>query len=36
MHKALKSNVYLKLPERPGIGFEAQYQWYAVTRGLDS
>lgn len=27
-------NGYLKLPQRPGIGFEAQNQLYAVMRGL--
>ena len=27
-------NGYLKLPDRPGIGFEAQNQLYAVMRGL--
>jgi L-alanine-DL-glutamate epimerase-like enolase superfamily enzyme len=27
-------NGYLKLPERPGIGFEAQNQLYGVMRGL--
>ena len=25
---------YLKLPDRPGIGFEAQNTLYAVMRGL--
>lgn len=28
------ANGFLKLPERPGIGFEAQNQLYAVMRGL--